>query len=600
LTVIDTQATATPVSAGDVFHAWLDRFAAALERRDQTALAGCFTDDGSWRDVLTHDWDFRTFLGREAIAARFAERAAAVEPRVVRRSPGRMAPRLVKRAAREVVEGYFDFDTAAGRASAFVRILLDGDDPGASRAWILFTGLQELHGHDEQIGERRPSGVEWSRNFAGDNWLDSRRKDVEFADRDPQVLIVGAGQSGLILAARLKVMGVDVLVIERNPRVGDNWRNRYHSLTLHNETWANSMPYIPFPPSWPTFLPKDKLAGWLEAYAEFMELNVWTATEMLSGSYDDEQRTWTVRLDRDGEERTLRVPHLVLATGSVSGTPRRPALPGLDAFEGEVMHSTDFTTGVAYAGRRAIVIGTGNSGHDVTQDLHANGARVTIVQRSPTCVVSLVPSGTMVYALYSEGPPADIDLITASIPYPLLQQTYQWLTRKTCELDKELLEGLEAAGFLTDFEDDGTGFHMRYLRTGGGYYINVGCSDLIIDGHVGLAQADDLDRFTPTGMRLKDGTEIPADLVVLATGYENQQEGVRRMLGDDVADRLGPIWGFDDEGFMRNMWTQTGQPGFWLMGGALNEARLWSRFLAVQLCAALDGTLPDRSVAVAG
>jgi cation diffusion facilitator CzcD-associated flavoprotein CzcO len=286
----------------------------------------------------------------------------------------------------------------------------------------------------------------------------------------------------------------------------------------------------------------------------------------------------------------------VLATGSVSGVPHVPRLPGLDSFDGEVVHSSAFASGIPYRGKRAIVVGTGNSGHDVAQDLYSNGAAgVTIVQRSPTCVVSLVPSGTLVYALYSEGPVEDIDLITASIPYPVLRQTYQWLTKKTCELDSELLDGLEAAGFETDFEPDGTGFHMRYLRTGGGYYINVGCSDLIADGKIRLVQARDLAGFAPTGLRLDDETVLDADLVVLATGFENQQEGVRRLLGDDIAERIGSIWGFDENGFMRNMWRRTSQEGFWIMGGALNEARLYSRFLAVQIKADLEGILPPKA-----
>jgi cation diffusion facilitator CzcD-associated flavoprotein CzcO len=258
------------------------------------------------------------------------------------------------------------------------------------------------------------------------------------------------------------------------------------------------------------------------------------------------------------------------------------------------MHSSHFTTGVAYRGRKAIVIGTGNSGHDVAQDLEANGAaNVTIVQRSPTCVVSLVPSGTLVFALYGEGPPVeDVDLITGAIPYPVLKETYQWLTKRTCELDADLLGRLDAVGFETAFEPDGTGFHMAYLRKGGGYYINVGCSELIADGKIDLVHASDIASFEKSGMRLADGTLVESDLVVLATGYENQQETIRRMLGDEVADKVGPIWGFDDQGFMRNMWTRTGQKGFWIMGGALNECRFYSRFLAVQLKASLEGLLP--------
>jgi cation diffusion facilitator CzcD-associated flavoprotein CzcO len=597
MAVIDTSAPNAPgPAAEELFRGWLAGFGAALEQGDADGLADCFVADGHWRDILTFAWDFRTFSGREAIATGLSVRSGVVRPRQVRVAPERMAPRLVKRSGREVVEAYFDFDTEVGHASAFVRLLVDEANPGsAPQAWLLLTALQALHGFEEKIGPRRPTGTEYSRNFAGDNWLEERAKARAFTDRDPQVLIVGGGQAGLILAARLGQMGVDALIVERNPRVGDNWRNRYHSLTLHNEVWANSMPYIPFPPTWPTFLPKDKLSGWLEAYAEFMELNVWSSTEFVSAQYDPDAASWTATLSHDGVQRELRVPHLVLATGSVSGVPRMPALAGLEAFGGEVMHSSEFTSGTVYAGRRALVIGTGNSGHDVAQDLHANGAEVTIVQRRPTCVVSLVPSGTMVYALYSEGPVEDIDLITASIPYPVLRETYQWLTRKTCELDRELLDGLAAAGFETDFEPDGTGFHMRYLRTGGSYYINVGCSDLIAAGKIGLVHSRDIERFDDRGVRLADGRHVPTDLVVLATGYENQQETIRRMLGDDVADAIGPIWGFDEQGFMRSMWRQTAQPGFWIMGGALNECRLYSRFLAVQIRAALEGILPAMS-----
>jgi cation diffusion facilitator CzcD-associated flavoprotein CzcO len=590
------------LEAGELFTAWLARFADAIDAADPERLADCFVADGYWKDILAFCWEFRTYSGRDEIRDGFAATVRGTLPRAARPAHDRSGPRLLKRSGRRVVEGFLDVDTEAGRASGFVRLLVNESDPLASRAWIVLTALQEIRGFEEWIGDRRPKGVEHSENFAGDNWLDQRRHAQKFEDRDPQVLIVGGGHAGLSLAARLGQMGVDALIVERNQRVGDNWRHRYHSLTLHNEVWANSLPYLPFPPTWPTFLPKDKLAGWLEGYAEFMELNVWTDTEFVHADYDEQAGQWTARVRTgDQPERTLRVPHLVIATGSVSGLPRVPEMPGLDTFAGEVMHSSGFSSGSPYKGKRAVVVGTGNSGHDVAQDLHGNGADVTIVQRSPTCVISLVPSGTLVYGLYSEGPPIeDVDLITASIPYPILKSSYQWLTKRTCELDRELLDGLHAVGFETDFEPDQTGFHMRYLRTGGGYYINVGCSDLIARREIGLVQARDIDRFTPDGLRLVDGTVIPCDLVVLATGYENQQEGVRRLLGDDVADKVGRIWGFDDHHFMRNMWRRTRQEGLWLMGGAMNESRLYSRFLAVQIRADLEGMLPPLRAGAAG
>jgi cation diffusion facilitator CzcD-associated flavoprotein CzcO len=592
--------SATTVEATEIFEKWLTRFGADVASGDAQRVVSHFRADGYLRDLLALTWDYRTFAGPGEIAAGLARALPTMRPHDLRIAPDRMAPRVARRSGRTVLEAYFDFETKLGRGSAFVRLQLreaDNSDEVDLRIWTLLTTLQELRGFEEGIGDRRPDGTEYSYKFDGSNWLDAYTDRFKFANRDPQVLIVGGGQAGLTLGARLGQIGVDALIIEANERIGDNWRARYHSLALHNEVWSNHLPYLPFPPTWPTFLPKDKLAGWLEAYAQFMELNVWTSTRLTSADYDQDRKVWTARMRQgDGSERTVTTTHLVMATGTVAGAPVVPELPGLSDFAGKVLHSSEFTTGQPYAGKRAIVIGTGNSGHDVAQDLHSNGAaEVTIVQRGSTCVVSLVPSGTMVYALYKEGPADDIDLITASIPYPELRSSYQWLTRKTCELDKGLLDGLRAVGFEIDMGDDDTGFHMKYLRTGGGYYINVGCSELIAAGQIRLAHARDLDTFATDGMRLQDGTVIPADLVVLATGFETQIATIRRLLGAEVAGKVGDLWGFDDQGFMKNMWKRTGQEHLWVMGGALAECRLYSRFLALQIKTDLEGLLANET-----
>lgn len=576
-----------PVAA---FSAWVERLGSLMSGRIEV-LAEVFEPDGYWKDILSFGGR-RTHAGHEDIKRRLLASLSVVQPRNLRLAASRAAPRRVKRSGRAMIEGYFDFDTAIGGGTGFARLLVNESRPIGSRAWIVLTTLQQLAGYEERMGARRPSGIEYSMNFAGDNWLDKRRKAAAYVDRDPEVLIVGGAQSGLILAARLVTRGVDALVVEKSGRLGDVWRQRYHSLTLHNEVWANAMPYLPFPATWPTFVPKDKLAGWLEYYAEAMEINAWTSTEFTGARYDAAKRRWSARLKRaDGTERTLTVKHLVLATGGVSGVPKIPPVPGLNAFTGEVLHSSRFSSGVAYRGKHAIVIGTGTSGHDVAQDLSSNGAAsVTMVQRSPTCVISLVPSGTMVYSVYGEGPPPeDIDLLTASVPYPVMREAYQWLTKKTCALDQKLLDGLRAAGFELSFGEDDTGFYMLYLRRGGGYYLNVGCSDLIAAGKIRIVQHRDLDAFSANALRMKDGSIIPADLVVLATGFDNQQENVRRFLGDEIADRVGPIWGFDDDYTMRNMWKRTAQEALWIMGGSLIDARLNSTFLALEILAELRG-----------
>jgi len=354
---------------------------------------------------------------------------------------------------------------------------------------------------------------------------------------------------------------------------------------------VNHLPYLPFPPTFPVYIPKDKLANWFESYVETMELNFWTGTELVAGSYDDKRSEWRATLRRsDGTERVMRPRHLIFATG-VSSIPYTPDLPGLDTFGGSKVHSGDFKNAKQWKDRKVLVLGTGTSGHDVAQELHAHGAKVTMIQRSKTHVVSLKEAQS-VYAIYSEGIPFDdCDLLATSFPYPVLRRSYQLSTAKGRKVDNNLINALEARGFNTWLGEDETGFQMMYLRRGGGYYFNVGCSELIISGDIGLLQYADIETFVPEGARLRDGTIVPAELLVLATGYKNQQETVRRYLGDAIADRVGPVWGFDAGGELCNMWRRTAQPGLWFTAGSLAQCRIFSRYLALQIKALEKGLL---------
>lgn len=562
---------------------WLAAFDSALAQRDPALVAALFAADGHWRDLVAFTWTIGTHSGRAAIAGMLAERLAEVAPQHCRLAPGRTPPRTVMRAGTEVIEAMFECQTAAGIAHGAVRLVPDPDTPGGVLAWIVLTALDSLRGHEERTGIRRPSGEDYSREFGGDNWLDKRNKARAYADHDPTVLVVGAGQAGLSIAARLGQLGIDTLIIDRQARVGDNWRKRYHSLTLHNEVHVNHLPYLPFPPNWPVFIPKDKLANWFESYVENLELNCWTSTELVGGTWDAAAGHWTVTLQRaDGSQRVMRPRHVVFATG-VSAIAQRPDVPGLASFTGQVMHSGAYTEGSAWRGRKALVLGTGNSGHDVAQDLHFSGAEVSLIQRSPTYVVS-IQEAQRVYSLYAEGIPIeDCDLLATAMPYPVLRHAYQLSTAVSRAADQPLLDGLQARGFRLSFGEDQTGFQMMYLRRGGGYYFNVGCSDLIVQGDVGLVQYDDIETFVPEGARLRDGRVVPADVLVLATGYKNQQEVVRAALGDAVADRTGPAWGFDGGGELRNMWRPTGQPGLWFTAGSLAQCRIFSKYLALQI-----------------
>src|SRR5436190_4492600 len=271
---------------------WLRAFEAALSAVDAATLAALFTADSHWRDVLAFTWRIQTLSGRDAVAAGLRADIERRQPRRFAVDPERTPPRCVMRAGRECLEAIFAFETAEGSDDGVVRLVADGD--GGLKAWTLLTALEALTGHAESVGKARPHGESYARDFRGPNWLDQRKTAEAYADRDPTVLVVGGGQAGLSIAARLSQLQVDTLIVDRLPRVGDNWRLRYHALTLHNQVQVNHLPYMPFPPTWPTYIPKDKLAGWFAAYVESLELNYWPGTEFEAARYEPREARWTV------------------------------------------------------------------------------------------------------------------------------------------------------------------------------------------------------------------------------------------------------------------------------------------------------------------
>jgi cation diffusion facilitator CzcD-associated flavoprotein CzcO len=572
---------------------WLAQFEQALTGGGE--LAALFRPDSFWRDVLALSWTIKTLNGADAILVELTADAANARPSGFAIADGRAPPRRVTRAGTHTIEAIIHFETAVGRCSGIIRLIGDAADNNRLKAWTLLTALEELKGFEEQLGASRPRGQSYSRDFRGPNWLDQRNASAAYADRDPTVLVIGAGQAGLAIAARLTQLKIDTLIVERWPRIGDNWRSRYHALTLHNQVHVNHLPYMPFPQNWPVYIPKDKLANWFEAYVDAMELNAWTGIELESGSYDEAQGRWTARLRQaDGTMRTLHPRHIVMATG-VSGIPNLPDIPSLKNFSGQVLHASQYDDGENWTGKRALVIGTGNSGHDIAQDLHSSGAEVTLVQRSSTLVTNIEPSAQLAYANYSQGTLEDNDLIATSMPLALARRSHQMLTEQSRQLDQALLDGLARIGFKLDFGEDGTGWQFKYLTRGGGYYFNVGCSDLLVEGAIRLAQFSDIESFVADGARLKNGETLEADLIVLATGYKGQQHLVRKLFGDEVAGRVGPIWGFGEAQELRNLFIRTAQPGLWFIAGSLAQCRINSKFLALQIKAIEEGLLPRTS-----
>ena len=563
---------------------WLINFNQAISSKanKETAielLDELFLDDCHWRDLLALTWKIQTLSGKNNVINKIYESVLNVQAKDFLVDKNRAQPREVSRADKTVIEVILTFENKFGKCEGIVRLYNDEQENRKLKAWSLLTALDELN-----TKETKNKNL-YEHNIKGPNWLDLRNEEKLYKDRDPEVIIVGCGQAGLSIASRLKQQNIDTLVIDKHERVGDNWRKRYHSLKLHNQVHVNHLPYMPFPPTWPTYLPKDKLAGWFEYYAESMELNVWTSTTFLDAQYDENKKKWNAKIKlSDGSIKLMRPKHIVMAIG-VSSIPNRVKILGIDNFQGELMHSSDYMNGKDYKGKNVVVFGTGTSAHDVAQDLYVHGANVKIIQRSPSMVVNVEPSAQLPYQLYSEGLSTDdCDLITIASPLAVLKKTHQMLTEKTSKIDKPLLDKLKNIGFKLDYGQDNTGWQFKYLTRGGGYYFNVGASDLIAAGKIKVIQFSDILDFTNSGIKMKSDDELQIDLMITATGYKGQEYVVENLFGKSVSEKIGPIWGFDeDTQELRNMWIQTKQPGLWFHAGSLAQCRIFSKFLALQI-----------------
>ncbi|KAI0509149.1 hypothetical protein F5B22DRAFT_617850 [Xylaria bambusicola] len=512
----------------------VESFNKALNKQDYSAISSLFAEDSHWRDHLALSWAFRTIQTPSRILE-FLQSCAETRDGFrlksldVDASTAVKSPKIVPVDATGNVSGvqfFIKTTTVLGAGVGLMRLVEQG---GQWKIFTLYTRLNELSGHEEVTNHRRAKGAEHGGKPGRKNWAEKRAAEANIdAGNEPAVLVIGAGQAGLTAAARLKALDVDTLVIDQNERVGDNWRKRYHQLVLHDPVWYDHLPYLNFPAQWPIFTPKDKLAQFFESYATILELNVWTRTELVYTEWSEDKQIWTVVVNRKREDgtsdiRTFHPRHIIQATGH-SGKKNQPSMKGVENFKGDrLCHSSEFPGATENShGKKAIVVGSCNSAHDIAQDFLEKGYDVTIVQRSSTHVVSSKAiTEIALKGIYSEdGPPVDdADILLHGLPTSVLKAIQIKIAEQQAECDKEVLAGLDRAGFKVDRGPDGAGLFFKYFQRGGGYYIDVGASQLIADGKIKVKQGQEIDQVLPRGLRFEDGTELEADEIVFATRW---------------------------------------------------------------------------------
>eukprot|EP00425_Heterocapsa_triquetra_P003084 CAMPEP_0195055994 /NCGR_PEP_ID=MMETSP0448-20130528/4554_1 /TAXON_ID=66468 /ORGANISM="Heterocapsa triquestra, Strain CCMP 448" /LENGTH=616 /DNA_ID=CAMNT_0040085767 /DNA_START=70 /DNA_END=1920 /DNA_ORIENTATION=+ len=572
----------------DLVRSWLGRFTAALRDLKPQALEELFADECYWRDLVILTWNFKTAEGRDAIL----DMACAVKAGEVASNWALKGD--AEEGLEDAVEAWLSFETEVCKGVCHVRLRPDG------RCRTLLTAAEELKGHPDPSGPNRAEGRPYGavRGREAHNHKLAREKAAIGAPdgQQPFAVIVGGGQCGLAIGARLKRLGVPSVIVDKHPRAGDCWRNRYDALHLHDPVFACHLPHVPLPDDFPLWMHKDEMADFLEAYVKLLDLNLWTSSTCVSTTWDDGSKEWSVKVNRDGTEVQLRPKHLILATGLYGG-PWMPELEGREQFQGEVFHSCEYKNGQKYAGKRTIVVGSNTSAHDIAEDLWEHGAQVTMVQRSASMVTPLDTQLKTIFGACNDDTIAkgittdksDLKLVT--VPFKIMTAQQKERCKQIREQDAEYYRRLEAVGFRLDFGEDDTANFMQFLRRGNGYYFDTGASELIMNGDVKLAHGD-VRGLTQNKVLLRDGSELEADVVVLATGYRPFNDIVERFIGKDMADKLGKVWGLGSntrndpgpwEGELRNMWKPTAQEGLWVQGGNLSFSRNFSKYLALQL-----------------
>ena len=575
---------------------WITELDCAMSAQDGSALRCLFASDSYWRNICGITWSFATVSGLEDIINALLARGSDAKARNFELFTERHPPRLNTVGGEDVIEAVLRFETDIGIGTGVVRFRpVDPKNSSKPVAWSLMTAIEHLN-LNKYTPIQNEEDLNHNRSTETGNWLDRRNQERNYDNKEPDVLIVGGGHAGLASAVELKQLGLDALVVDGMKRIGDNWRLRYHSLKLHNVTSVNHLPYMPFPKNFPRYIPKDKIANWLESYVEHMELNFWTETCFEGAEYNEKSERWNARLKMaDGSTRLFSPAHIIMAT-SVSGTPKYPNIPTLGLFGGTVLHSSQLNDCSAWSGKKALVFGTGTSAHDIAQELFANGANVTMVQRSPTMVVNVEPSAQLYDGAYLDlsKRTEDLDLFNSSFPVSLIKANHKLITAKVRKNDQPILDALEKKGFRLEFGEDDTGWPLKYRTRGGGYYFNAGCSDLIANGSIGLIQYHNIEQFESSGIQMKDGSSKLADLAVLATGYHPPAHDLPKYYGQDVADRVGTVWNVHPETQeINNMWVQTGQPGLWFTGGSFSQCRIYSKYLARQILGVELGLLKE-------
>ncbi|XXG94166.1 hypothetical protein Hte_000418 [Hypoxylon texense] len=609
----------------------LSSFNEALHTNDAKKLESCFfAGQAFWRDMLALTSHLRTFTTPGVISAAFLE-TKSLRGGVRDLTLEGDAMFITVTPTLQFIDSRVAFKTGSPGATCGGRLVLlptkVKDKPDQEfikwKIWILSTWIENLDIQVEDETLLRSHG--------------RKLDDVETIETD--VLIIGGGNSGVAVAARLKTLGVESVIIDRNAKVGDNWALRYDCMTFHLPTSSTELPYVRYKKNLqtPHLLTRNELAEHLNQYAAGFNLNIINAATIQSTIYDQVEKRWVVKFQTPTGDRTVISRHLVQATGIGSQKPYLPSIPGSPQYRGISLHSAYYKNAkslVDQGAKSVLVIGSANTGFDIMEDCYAAGLKTTMVARSPTY---LVPMDYLfdAHALgaYDHFPTDVADKMLLTMPESVGTQLLHGILSQMAFKEPDRYKRLSEAGFpVIDSRDPDAHLQHYLLERAGGHYVDTDRGvHLIAEGKVGVKGGSAPVAYTEAGLRFSDGTALDADAVVWCTGFADRD--ARTMTaeilsggggsgsvsvvagrttdddsskGDDgttetenalgpreIAARLDATWALDREGEVRGLWKRSlRMENYWVMGGHTQFQRWYSRIIAQQIKLELEGMLP--------
>ncbi|KAH8809404.1 hypothetical protein F5884DRAFT_706884 [Xylogone sp. PMI_703] len=563
----------------------------ALATNNAEMLESCFfSGQAYWKDILALTYHLRTFTTPFAIAA------SLLETKTLRgcihgfelEGKAQFVPAT---PVLQFIDFRLAFKTSSPAATCSGRILLlpveskeqeNGDGILAWKIWILSTKLENLDLHPEN-----------------EALLQSPKRQLDVLETiETDVFIVGGGNAAVTLAARLKALGVDSIMVDRNARVGDNWALRYDSMRFHVPTSFCELPYMRYGAELqtPHLLTKDDLAEQVRRYVTAFNLNTVNSVEIIQTTQMPDKR-WSIRFQTPLGICTAVAKHLVQATGIGSQKPYLPPMADEKLYNGITMHSQQYRNANELKKQGAssvLVIGSANTAFDILEECHMVGLQTTMVARSATYICPLeYVLNKVSLGSYDNGVEAS-DALFLTLPSVVDGQLARDLFRHLASQEPNRYTALAEAGFpVFDSCDASAALLHNLIERAGGHYVDTGATALIVEGKAGIKAGVEPVGYTATGLLFTDGSTAEADAVIWCTGFADKD--TRDTVAEILKAKL-PVdatLGVDQEGEIRGMWKRHLRvDNYWVMGGYTQQHRWHSRTLALQIKAALEGVLP--------